>query len=145
MTMHVTDCASGRFAVRMRSPLSRTCRSYVLTRSTSFAGSGSMLDARRPDPPVLHAAPVVLARLGGEVDGHDARPDRQVEILRLVLRRAGPDLGRGLVERHGEDPRRLQLLRARLPRLLPAPRRELLRQRAQGRHLLVALDERRPA
>src|SRR5581483_3046271 len=98
MTMHVTDAACGTGAVSTRRPLSRTWRSYVLI-------GASMLATRSTDAPVGDAAPVVLAGLGGEVNGNDAGPHRQVLVLRLVLRSAGPHLGRRLVGRRASSQR----------------------------------------
>ena len=81
-----------------------------------------------------------------EPEREDARPDRKVDVGRVVLGRTGPDLRRRLVDRDREDVRLLQLLRARLPRIRPAARDEVVGDRLERGQLLgLVPDEPRPA
>ena len=79
-------------------------------------------------------------------DRNDSRPHVQRGILRVVVvRPAAPHLGRGLVDLEREDRGRLQLLRVRSARLVPAAGQQLLGERLErAQPLRLVLDEREP-
>ncbi len=89
---------------------------------------------RRQRYPRREAA-IRLGLPGDEPDRQHAGPDRQRVIRLVILGIAGPDLRRGLVERHVKDGRRLHLLRGRRPQLAPTAGRDPLREGFERRQL----------
>src|SRR5829696_4068324 len=145
-----TRAGSARRSSREASPSAGRRRSSSAAVAAAPAGKRAAL-GRAVEPPLVAGdvvrerdpGPQVRARdglAGDEADRDVAGPDVERGVLALaVVRAAGRDLRRRLGEREREDRGRLELLAARLARLLPASGQHLLGERAQRFELLVRL------